>query len=597
MKNKEKNNKKGIFTYIGRYKLAIFGYVIGEMCWSVTSILATILLADSIQFITQDSPDYKKAILYLLFTAGLYLIRRLSYMASRIIYAKYSNKIINDINLDLAKQAFKLNSRTYADHGTGTFVQRILDDPSRILANIDAIFEDVSEVLNTFIIIVYITCLHPLIGVCAIAVVLIGCIIEFYRNRFHKNYRKILHKKYDKISSLTTEIVRSEKDIKSLGLEQKLDEVSKECYVDYGKASAKHDTINTIFYSTRNTVIEIAGILILILGIYLHELGLITISTYMILFQNNSNFYSFIWCLGNMISSIVEIKVSSDRIFSLYDEEEFVTEKFGDKKLETVVGDIEFKDVSYTFVEYENNEGDSKSKKKEPRKIASENKIFDQLSFKIDHNTTVAFVGKSGSGKSTILNLMSKMYEVTEGEVLIDGTNINDLDKQTLRSTISLVNQFPYIFDMTIKENLSLAKADATDEEIEEAIKEADLSEFISTLKNGVDTKVGESGIKLSGGQKQRLAIARALLRNSPIIIFDESTSSLDNFSQEEIKKTIDGLKGKSTIIIVAHRLSTIKNVDKIFFLDEGKIVDEGTFDQLFKTNEKFKRMFLAENI
>jgi len=150
---------------------------------------------------------------------------------------------------------------------------------------------------------------------------------------------------------------------------------------------------------------------------------------------------------------------------------------------------------------------------------------------------------------------------------------------------------------MTIKENLLLAKGDATDKEIFDAIKKASLKEFIDTLPKGIDTKVGESGIKLSGGQKQRLAIARALLRKSNIIIFDESTSSLDNFAQEEVKRSIDGLKGKSTIVIVAHRLSTIKNVDTIFFLDGGEIVDSGTFSELFDRNEKFRAMFLAENV
>ena len=150
---------------------------------------------------------------------------------------------------------------------------------------------------------------------------------------------------------------------------------------------------------------------------------------------------------------------------------------------------------------------------------------------------------------------------------------------------------------MTIRENLLLAKRDASEEELKSAIKSASLSEFIDTLHDGLDTKVGESGIKLSGGQKQRLAIARALLRNSSIIIFDESTSSLDNFAQEEIKHSIDALKGKSTIVIVAHRLSTIRNVDKIFFLDEGKIEDIGTFEYLFENNVKFKNMFYAENL
>ena len=173
----------------------------------------------------------------------------------------------------------------------------------------------------------------------------------------------------------------------------------------------------------------------------------------------------------------------------------------------------------------------------------------------------------------------------------------NNLNKKTLRNTISLVNQFPYIFDMTIKENLLLAKGDASEEELINAIEKASLKEFVESLPKGIETKVGESGIKLSGGQKQRLAIARALLRNSNIIIFDESTSSLDNFAQNDIKKSIDGLKGKSTIIVVAHRLSTIKDVDKIFFLDNGEIADSGTFDELFNKNEKFKTMFLAENM
>ena len=148
---------------------------------------------------------------------------------------------------------------------------------------------------------------------------------------------------------------------------------------------------------------------------------------------------------------------------------------------------------------------------------------------------------------------------------------------------------------MTIRENLLLAKEDATDEDIARVIKLSALDEFVSTLKKGVDTKVGESGIKLSGGQKQRLAIARALLRNSPIILFDESTSSLDNFAQEEVKKSIDSLKGHSTIVIVAHRLSTIRDVDIIFFLDDGKILDQGTFKELYKSNTKFRNMFLAE--
>lgn len=150
---------------------------------------------------------------------------------------------------------------------------------------------------------------------------------------------------------------------------------------------------------------------------------------------------------------------------------------------------------------------------------------------------------------------------------------------------------------MTIKENLLLVKKDATDDEIVDVLTQASLIADVNEMPNGINTKVGESGVKLSGGQRQRLAIARALLKQSKIIIFDESTSSLDNFAQSNVQKSIENLKGGHTVIIVAHRLSTIKNVDKIFFIEDGKVEDSGTFDELFKKNQKFQDMFMIENI
>ena len=380
-----------------------------------------------------------------------------------------------------------------------------------------------------------------------------------------------------------------------MALEGKLSAVSDGVYAKYKNALLKHSNCDTIFWSSRNFLIEIVNVLTLILAVSLMEKSLITLATFMIIYSNRTNVYDIVWGIGNIANKFIDIKVSSDRMFSLFDEKEFVTEKFGNRNLDKINGDIEFKDVTFSYEEYEY-EFNPKTKKK-VGKLISTNKIFDNLSFSIPKNKTVAFVGKSGSGKSTILNLIAKMNEVDSGEVLIDGVNINTLDKDTLRKTFSLVNQFPYIFDMTIKENLLLAKPDATDEDILNAIELAALKGFINSPPRGINTKVGESGIKLSGGQKQRLAIARAFLRHSPIILFDESTSSLDNFAQEEVKRSINNIKGTSTIIIVAHRLSTIKDADIIFFLDNGKILSQGTFDELYETNDGFRRMFLAENI
>ncbi len=590
----KKNKKLGLKTYFANHKVAIAMYILMYIIASACGIFTTILTAEGMERITKGL--YSDAISVLLIILALTLLKRICWYMSGIIYNKYSVKIMAKLNADLAVQAFKLNSKTFNDHDTGTFVQRIVTDPERVVERFADMVDIIADIVTALIMIIYITTLNIYVSLILVSVIVVGFTLEYFRVKIRRKNRKVVRETNDKITSLTTEIVRSEKDIKSLGLEEELSKVSNKNYDNYRKAVFKHDFTDTNFWSLRNLIIEASGILILIFALTLMDKALLTLASFMIIYSNHDRLYSLIWGVGAILNNFVDIKVASERMFSLFDEKEFITEKFGDVALENVVGDIEFKNVSFIFKEYEYPKASNKNKTKEI-KLISENKIFENLSFKIPHNTTVAFVGKSGSGKSTILNLLSKMYEVDGGEVLIDGHNINTLNKQTLRKTFSLVNQFPYIFDMTIKENLLLAKEGATDEEIAKVIKLASLEEFVGSLREGINTRVGESGIKLSGGQKQRLAIARALLRNSPIILFDESTSSLDNFAQGEVKKSIDGLKGQSTIVIVAHRLTTIKDADLIFFLDEGKIVDTGTFEHLYTNNEKFKNMFLAENI
>ena len=601
-KQKEKAKNISLSMYLAKYKFGISMYILVYLIAGAGTVLQTILFAKAIEQITLSL--FTDAMITLGIIAGIVIVKRLCWYLSGLIYQKYANKIMADLNLDLAKQAFKLNSKTYADHETGKFVQRIVTDPETVVNNLADLVDLVTDCVTSLVMIIYIATLNIYIALAIVVIVAFCMIIERIRRKRNRKNKFNMRRKNDKIYSLTTEIVRSEKDVKSLGLEEKLSEISKKYYDDYKKAAYNYEVKDMNLWTLRNVIIEIFGVLLLILGVYMIDISILTLASFMIIYSNNGSLSSFVWCIGRIMDIFLEVKVASTRMFSLFDNVEYVCERFGETHLESVKGKIEFRNVAYSFVEYEEIDDDKfltqkelKERKNKKRKVENVNQIFDKLSFKIEPNTTVAFVGKSGSGKSTILNLMSKMYEVDGGEILIDGVNINDLDKDTLRNSISLVNQFPYIFDMTIKDNLLLAKKDATDEEIESAIERASLKEFVSSLKKGVDTKVGESGIKLSGGQKQRLAIARALLRNSPIIIFDESTSSLDNFAQEDIKKSIDNLKGKSTIVIVAHRLSTIRNVDKIFFLDNGKIEAIGTFDELFENNVKFKNMFYAENL
>ena len=187
------------------------------------------------------------------------------------------------------------------------------------------------------------------------------------------------------------------------------------------------------------------------------------------------------------------------------------------------------------------------------------------------------------------------MYDVDSGKILIDDQDITKLDKDTIRGNITIIGQSPYIFNMTIKENLQLVKNDLTDEEMKEACRLACLDRFIDSLENKYDTIIGEGGVNLSGGQRQRLAIARALIQKTEIILFDEATSALDNETQYEIQKAIENMEGEYTILIIAHRLSTIKKANKIFYLEKGKIIDSGSHEYLIENCSSYKHLYETE--
>lgn len=591
---RKENNIPTLWTYLKDYKFAIFSYIFITAIAIGVGVFTTILAADALADVTEGY--YRNSIIKFAIMTGLMIFSRILNYLLNLIYFKYSTKIVSRMNNDLSYQAFKFSATTYANNSTGTFVLRIVDDPNRIIAQITSVVDIIGNIIASVIITIYILTLNYMVGLSLVACAIICYFIESYRIKLRKKNRRISNKKRDKINSLTTEIVKSERDIKSLGLENKLKTISKEYYDDYNSFNYKMSMQNTSLVTTRVIITFVFSFLALLLGIILLEKSLLVLASFMVIYSNRSSIINVISYAGNLFDIISDVKVYGKRVFELFDKNVFPVETFGDIDLQDVKGKIEFKNVSYAYEDKLKNKDDL-NKEDEDSEVVKRDKVLENLSFKIDPNTTVAFVGKSGSGKSTILSLMSKMYSVDEGEVLIDGVNINDLSKECLRNNISLVNQFPYIFDMTIYENLLMAKGDATEQEVNEAIEKSYLKEFIDGLADGINTVVGESGIKLSGGQRQRLAIARALLRKSRIIIFDESTSSLDNVAQEYVKKSIDNLKGSSTIVIVAHRLSTIKNVDKIFFLEDGKITDSGTFKELFDNNEHFHHMFLAEEI
>lgn len=595
----KKNKSRNLRYYLSNHKLSVCIYVALVVLACVSSGLCTILFSN---FLSVTISGHLLESIKLLIAAGTtLLIQRLCWWVSNCMYIKLANQIWVEIAKDLTNRSFQLTSSTFTENSSGGFIQHIMDDPSKALDNLSYLVENFASIATGIAVIIYIITLNWIIGLIYVVILVSLFVMELYRKKVNKKNKVKTKAINDKTYSLVGEIIKSEKDIKALGLEEKLYSTTNEGFNNLKRAKNKENITDTHFWCGRCLILEIFGILVLALGLHMMQKEILTLATYVLIFSYRDNLYGLVWYVGDVVKCLTEVQVSSNRMFNMFNEDIYAVEKFGDKTIKNFKGKISFKDVEFAYTEIEEeNKEQTKLRKKKKQKVVKHIKqkpIFKDLSFEIEPNTTVAFVGKSGSGKSTILSLISKLIEADKGKVKIDNIDIKELSKQTLRDNISLINQFPYIFDMSIKENLLLVKKDATDEELWDVLAKASFADTVRAMPKDINTKVGETGVKLSGGQRQRLAIARALLKQTKIILFDESTSSLDNFAQSHIQQSIEAMKGKHTVVIVAHRLSTIKNVDKIYFLDNGKIADSGTFEELFEHNQQFKQMFLIENI
>ena len=266
---------------------------------------------------------------------------------------------------------------------------------------------------------------------------------------------------------------------------------------------------------------------------------------------------------------------AAERVFEVLEVENTITDKINATELKYFSENIILKNITFAY---------------------NDEPVLKNFSLTIPKGKTVALVGQSGSGKSTIANLLTRFYDVNEGEILIDNHNIKDITMQSLRGLTGLVTQDSIMFNGTIKENIRIGKQDATDEEIIEALKIANAYEFVKDLPNGIETNIGDSGNKLSGGQKQRLSIARAVLKNPPIMILDEATSALDTESEKFVQVALENMMQNRTSIVIAHRLSTIQKADKIVVMNKGKIVEQGTHDELLALNGNYSKLVMMQS-
>ena len=459
-------------------------------------------------------------------------------------------------------------------NSNGVFIQRMTGDTSKLADIFNNLISNVSSFIEYIGILVAIFIVNKLVFIYVLFFAVILYLLENIRTKMKKQDDKEYRKSKDKVSGFIGELVRGARDIKMLNSENDFT----------NELSIRIDDCNEKMFSLQKrnkkykvlmwNISSLGDFILIILLVLLLKDKILIPSIALVLYNYSGKVSSSAYFVGNFLEQIKDFNLSAERVFAITNGDEFKKEKFGNIHLDKVNGDFEFKDVTFAY---------------------STKKVLNKLSFKINANETVAFVGKSGAGKTTIFNLLCKMYDIDSGVITIDGINIKELDKDSIRGNITIISQNPYIFNMSIRDNLKLVKSNLTNKEMKEACKLACLDEFINSLPDKYDTIIGEGGVNLSGGQKQRLAIARALVQKTEIILFDEATSALDNETQEKIQTAINNMKNEYTILIIAHRLSTIINADRILFLDNGKIINEGSHSYLLKNCDEYRKLYEAE--
>lgn len=569
-------NIKEVYQYGKEYRKHLIGMIMGVIFGTIIGIIVPILVAKQIVYFTSN--EWKQLVIISFVILGVQAYNAFGAMFfTRRNHQYFSRGTMKNLQIKLGKEILNITQKDMDQNSSGMFIQRIMNDTEKmtdfiswggldnirqILANIGALFATLIINRQVFLYYLFVTIVLTLVNI----------------KRTKKYGKKDIQfrSKSENVSGLIGELVRGIKDIKMLNAKKSFMIKLQENIIDQNQKRFEMVKINMIYKYIIDTLKAIFEFGLIILLIYLVQNNTITIAIAIALFNYKSGIMTTVMeKISNLLDLTKSFNISCNRVFSILDNKTFAKEVFGKKHLNNIKGNVEFKNVTFGY--------------------SQDNNILKDLNFKLISGEMIGIVGKSGAGKTTIFNLLCKMYTIKSGDILIDNENINELDEESIRGNVTIITQNPYIFNMSIRDNLKLVKEDLTDEEMIESCKLACLDEFIDSLPNKYDTIVGENGVVLSGGQKQRLAIARALIQKTKIILFDEATSSLDNETQSEIQKAILNLKNQYSILIIAHRLSTIINCDKIMILENGKITDQGNHKELLDRNNTYKTLYQTE--
>ncbi len=566
---------KRISIYLFEHKFLFFLTLFLAFVMTVLSVLVPSAIQKVLdQIFMEGIENLSNFYLGIVIIGSLFLAKEIFNCFRIRVNNKLEQKVILKIRKCLHDKLLKLPVTFYDKRKSGDIASRVVEDVQNVeRAILDGTEQGVIAILTLIGVTIMMFIQEPRLAILVFIPLPILMIMAIrYAKISKKNWRAVREASGD-LNSLLVEDIQGNRLIHSFNLEKREQERFLKCSQELQKRSLKAMFRWSIQGPSASFTSSLGIIAVVGMGAYLLETDpSFTTGQFFAFLLYANMFYEPVRQLVSINNMIAAGKASGERVFEILDEEVIINDPISVKAFPKSDHSIQFKNVSFSY--------DSKKS------------LIHTLDFSLKNGSTTALVGPTGSGKSTLANLVLRYYDVVEGEILIGRTNIKNVSLSELRNNIGIVSQDPFLFDTTIKQNLLLASPNSTDDELILSLKNAKAWNFVNELPLGLETLIGERGVRLSMGEKQRLTLARAILKFPPILILDEATSSVDVETEWEIQKTLDDFIKNRTTLIIAHRLSTIRNADQIIFLNNGKILEKGSHSELISKNGAYAKFY-----
>lgn len=577
---KEVSKKETIFRLFG-YLLAYrreLVLVLLIMAGTIAISMITPLLMERAVNIHVANKDVTGLLTIGAVSLGMFFLYLAGTKARMAVMASVSNRVLVTIRQQLYEHIQTLSFHFFDTRPTGKILARIIGDVNSlkdVLA--DSVTQLVPDLLTVLCVAVIMVIKNYRLAMAAlIAVPLLAVGMFFIETTAHKLWQ-VFRKKNSNLNAYVHEDLSGIRVIQSFAAEKETRKVFFELADEQRKAFVNAVVVADGFGPVVEITWGLGGFLLYFIGIRIIGAENVGIGTFLAFSTYIAMFWSPIRNLANFYNKLTTNISAAERIFDILDTKADIRDRDGAGKLPQLKGEVEFFHVSFAYAD-------------EPEKM-----ILKDVSFKVKPGETIALVGPTGAGKTTIVNLISRFYEAQEGEILLDGHEVSSVTLKSLRSQLGIMTQDNFLFSGTIRENIRYGRLNASDEEVIEAAKAVNAHEFIEKLENGYDTEISERGARLSIGQRQLLAFARTMVSKPGILILDEATSSIDTHTERMVQKGIDALLKGRTSFVIAHRLSTIRKADRIFVIDQGKILEEGNHGELMEKKGAYYQLYQSQ--